>query len=434
MGKWLTVEEKYQLIVKHRRNPGLSQVKLAQWAMAAFNLERAPSANTVKKILLTAEEIEEKHRLGVTKRGRDVVSPELETALKSFVDTCNAENVRLSRKLLVQKAQEIVAELPPERRPKLGLSVGWMTNFMARNGIRFREFRRRRVEDTSGLVDNAAVSTEGQPQRTLTDVTDHLALARNTPGRQIVRVDTTIETPRVTELVSGPIQKTVMITGASRGIGLAFVKHYTQEGWNVIAAVRDVNTADEVKSLYPWRLIPLDVADQQSIEEIATMLRGVAIDLLINNAGASGLYSLNETTSEDCLRQIQVNALGPLLVTRALLPNLRLAVSARGFSFVAQVTSRIGSISDNSSGGAYAHRASKGALNVFTKSLAIDLEPQKIGCLLLHPGNVNTAYNNFNGAVEPEESVEGMVRLIDRAKLGDPLQLLHFGKGDIIDW
>ncbi|KAG6950042.1 hypothetical protein JG688_00014359 [Phytophthora aleatoria] len=434
MGKWLTVEEKYQLIVKHRRNSGLSQVKLAQWAMAAFNLERAPSANTVKKILLAAEEIEEKHRQGITKRGRDVVSPELETALKSFVDVCNTENVRLSRKLLVQKAQEIVAGLPPERHPKLGLSVGWMTNFMARNGIRFREFRRRRVEDNSGLVDNAAVP-EGQPQRTLTDVTDHLALARDTPGRQIVRVDMTMEvSPRVTELVNGPMAKTVMITGAGRGIGLAFVKHYIKEGWNVMAAVRDVDKADELKALYPWRIVPLDVADQQSIEETAKVLRGVAIDLLINNAGASGLFSLNDTTPEDCIRQFQVNALGPLLVTRALLPNLRLAVSARGFAFVAQVTSRIGSISDNSSGGAYAHRASKGALNVFTKSLAIDLEPQKIGCLLLHPGNVSTAYNNFNGAVEPEESVEGMARLIDRAKLGDPLQLLHFGKGDIIDW
>ncbi|KAF1783105.1 Phospholipase D-like domain [Phytophthora cactorum] len=429
---WILKTRARDLLLKvpaHRQapaQPGLSQVKLAQWAMAAFNLERAPSANTVKKILLAAEEIEEKHRQGVTKRGRDVVSPELETALKSFVDVCNTENVRLSRKLLVQKAQEIVAGLPPERHPKLGLSVGWMTNFMARNGIRFREFRRRRVEDNSGLVDNAAVP-EGQPQRTLTDVTDHLALARDTPGKQIVRVDMTMEvSPRVTELVNGPMTKTVMITGAGRGIGLAFVKHYIKEGWNVIAAVRDVDKADELKALYPWRIVPLDVADQQSIEETAKVLRGVAIDLLINNAGASGLFSLNDTTPEDCIRQFQVNALGPLLVTRALLPNLRLAVSARGFAFVAQVTSRIGSISDNSSGGAYAHRASK--------SLAIDLEPQKIGCLLLHPGNVSTAYNNFNGAVEPEESVEGMARLIDRAKLGDPLQLLHFGKGDIIDW
>lgn len=190
----------------------------------------------------------------------------------------------------------------------------------------------------------------------------------------------------------------------------------------------------QLTALGPWKLVALDVAKQQSIEEMANMLAGIQVDLLINNAGAAGLFNLDETTVEDCLLQFQVNAIGPLLVTRALLPNLRLAVSLRGCAFVVQVTSRIGSISDNSSGGAYAHRASKGALNVFTKSLAIDLEPQHIGCLLLHPGNVNTAYNNYHGAVEPEESVEGMVRLIARAKVGDPMQLLHFGKGDVIDW
>ncbi|OWY92944.1 Short chain dehydrogenase [Phytophthora megakarya] len=266
---------------------------------------------------------------------------------------------------------------------------------MARNGIRFREFKRRRTEE-----DNVTVP-EGRPQRTVTEVTDHLALARDMPGRQIVYMDTTVQV--------SPQVKTVLVTGASKGVGL-------------------------LKELCPWRLIPMDVAEQQSIEEAAMMLRGVPIDLLINNAGASGLFNLNDTTAEDCVRQFQVNAMGPLFVTRALLSNLQLAVSARGCAFVAQVTSRIGSVSDNSSGGAYAHRASKGALNVFTKSLAIDLEPHKIGCLLLHPGNVNTSYNNFNGAVEPEESVDGMARLIARAKLGDPLQLRHFGKGDVIDW
>ncbi|KAL4161503.1 hypothetical protein PRNP1_002057 [Phytophthora ramorum] len=394
MGKWLTIEEKYEVIAKHRRSPALSQVKLAQWAKAAFNLERAPSANTVKKVLQAAEEIEQKHRQGITKRGRDVVSPELETMLKGFVDQCGAEGVRLSRKLLVQKAQQILMELPADRRPKLGLSVGWMTNFMARHGIRFRQFRRRRTEDNS-LGDN-----EGQPQRTVTDVTDHLALARDTPGRQIVHTETPTVTPaRGTDIVVEPMKKVVLVTGAGQGIGLAFVRHYMNEGWNVIATVRDVAKAEELRVSMPWRLMPLDVAEQQSIQEAARMLTGVPIDLLINNAGSSGLHNLADTTAED-----------------------------------SQVTSRIGSISDNSSGGAYAQRASKGALNVFTKSLAIDLEPQKIGCVLLHPGNVNTAYSSFRGAVEPEESVQGMARIIARAKIGEPLLLRHFGKGDVIDW
>ncbi|CAH0480367.1 unnamed protein product [Peronospora belbahrii] len=435
MGKWLTIEEKYQLIVKHRNHPTLSQVKLAQWAMVAFNLERAPSANTVKKILQTSHDIEQKHHQGITKRGRDVVSPELEMALQSFVQGCETDGVCLSRKLLVQKAQKLLHEVPLERRPKLGLSVGWMTNFMARHGLRFRQFRRRRTEEKT-FVDGAILATK--PHRTLvTDVTDHLALARDIAGRQSCFVEKKVHGSysNVTEAtLNGKREKIVLITGASRGIGLAFVKYYMRQGWQVIAAVRDVDKAQQVKTLCPWKLVTLEVTEQQSIEEMVKKLAGVNVDLLINNAGASGLFDLDQTTMEDCVRQFQVNAVGPLLVTRALLPNLRLAVSARGCAFVAQVTSRIGSISDNSSGSAYAHRASKGALNVITKSLAIDLESQNIGCLLLHPGNVNTAYNNYGGAVEPEESVEGMARLIARAKIGDPLQLLHFGKGDVIDW
>ncbi|GMF20837.1 unnamed protein product [Phytophthora lilii] len=425
MGKWLTVEQKYELILKHRRSPGLSQVKLARWAAASFNMERVPSANTVKKILQAAESIELKHRQGITKRGRDVASPELEAALKAFVDASEAAGARLSRKLLVQKAQEILAQLPPERRPNLGLSVGWMTNFMARHGLRFRQFRRRRAD--------GAAETPGAPQRTLTDVTDHLALARDTAGRQAVMVDAVmqVDTVAVADTVEETERKTVLVTGASGGIGLAFVQHYVSDGWNVIAAVRDLDKAERF-NLY--KVVTLDVADEQSIQDMARELDGEPIDLLVNNAGMTGLYGLDDTTAGDCVRQFQVNALGPLLVTRALLPNLQLAASARGSAFVAQVTSRIGSISDNSSGGAYAHRASKGALNVITKSLAIDLEPHNIGCLLLHPGNVNTAYSNFKGAIEPKESVDGMTKLIARTKVGDPLQLLHFGKGDVIDW
>ncbi|RLN93505.1 hypothetical protein BBJ28_00012345 [Nothophytophthora sp. Chile5] len=323
MGKWLTVEEKFELVMKHRRCPSLSQTKLARWAQTAFNLSRAPLTNTVKKILQSASEIEEKQRLGITKRGRDVASPELEVALKSFVDACEADGVRLSRKLLAQKARQILAGLPEDTRPKMALSVGWMTNFMARHGLR---------------------------------------------------------------------------------------------------------------RLGPWKLVPLDISEKQSIAVAARALEGVPIDLLINNAGVCENHNLEDTTSENCVRQFEVNALGPLLMTRALLPNLRLAVSARGSAFVAQITSRMGSVADNSSGGAYGYRASKGALNVFTKSLAIDLAPQNIGCLLLHPGNVNTAHGNFTGAVEPEESVAGMARIIACVRVEDPLQMRHFGKGDVIDW
>ncbi|KAG7378665.1 hypothetical protein PHYPSEUDO_009770 [Phytophthora pseudosyringae] len=134
------------------------------------------------------------------------------------------------------------------------------------------------------------------------------------------------------------------------------------------------------------------------------------------------------------LRQFEVNTVGPFLMTRALLPNLRLAVDARGEAFVAQVTSRMGSIADNGSGGRYGYRASKSALNMVTQSLALDLQSEKIGCLMLHPGYVNTAIVNFTGVVEPEDSVAGMVRIIERAKLGDKLEMFHFEKGDALPW
>lgn len=103
------------------------------------------------------------------------------------------------------------------------------------------------------------------------------------------------------------------------------------------------------------------------------------------------VHDLTSTTKADLMRHFEVNAVGPFLMTRAFLPNLRLAVGAEGSAFVAQVTSRMGCISDNGSGGYYGYRASKTALNMLTKSLAVDLASEKIGCLLLHPGYVNTA-------------------------------------------
>ncbi|KAG2780127.1 hypothetical protein PC129_g5050 [Phytophthora cactorum] len=228
--------------------------------------------------------------------------------------------------------------------------------------------------------------------------------------------------------------KTVLITGSNRGIGLAFAQHYIKQGWNVIATARNVDTAKDLKNLKPWKILALDTGDEQSILAVANALDGVAVDLLINNSGISIGGGLDVTTKEDMMRQFEVNTVGPFLLTRALLPNLRLAVAAHGQAFVAQITSRMGSIADNGSGGSYGYRASKTALNIVTQSLALDLQSEKIGCLLLHPGYVNTAIVNFTGTVETEDSVAGMVRIIERAKLGDKLVMFHFEKGDALPW
>ncbi|KUF98552.1 5-hydroxyisourate hydrolase [Phytophthora nicotianae] len=206
--------------------------------------------------------------------------------------------------------------------------------------------------------------------------------------------------------------KTVLITGGNRGIGLAFAQHYVKQGWNVIATARNVDGAEELKNLKPRKILTLDTGDEQSILSVAKALEGVAVDLLINNSGISIGGGLDVTTKEDLMRQFEVNTVGPFLLTRALLPNLRLAVAAHGQAFVAQITSRMGSIADNGSGGSYGYRASKTALNMVTQSLALDLQQEKIGCLLLHPGHVNTAIINFTGTVEADDSVAGMLGLV----------------------
>ncbi|KAI9998813.1 hypothetical protein PInf_003404 [Phytophthora infestans] len=228
--------------------------------------------------------------------------------------------------------------------------------------------------------------------------------------------------------------KTVMITGGNRGIGLAFAQHYVKQGWNVIATARSVDTADELKNLKPWKILTLDTGDEQSILTMAKAVDGVAADLLINNSGVSFAGGLDATTKESMMGEFEVNTVGPFLLTRAVLPNLRLAVAAHGQAFVAQITSRMGSIADNGSGGSYGYRASKTALNMVTQSLSLDLQSEKIGCLLLHPGHVNTAIINFTGTVEAADSVAGMVRIIERALLGDKLVMYHFEKGDVLPW
>ncbi|KAE8895266.1 hypothetical protein PF005_g884 [Phytophthora fragariae] len=228
--------------------------------------------------------------------------------------------------------------------------------------------------------------------------------------------------------------KTVLITGSNRGIGLAFASHYKREGWKVIGCARNVDAATDLKKLQPWKLLTLDTSSDESIAAAAKTLENVPINLLINNAGIMDVHHLETTTKADLLRHFEVNAVGPFLMTRALLPNLRLAVGAEGSAFVAQITSRMGSITDNGSGGYYGYRASKTALNMLTKSLAVDLEEDKIGCLLLHPGYVNTAMVGFQGSVSPEDSVKGLTKIIARAKLEDSAKMFHFEKGDVLPW
>ncbi|RLN20262.1 hypothetical protein BBJ28_00006023 [Nothophytophthora sp. Chile5] len=227
--------------------------------------------------------------------------------------------------------------------------------------------------------------------------------------------------------------KTVLITGSNRGIGLAFAKHYVTNGWKVIAAARDLQSANELKALKVARTVQLDTSDEASITAAAEQLEGEPIDLVINNAGIGIGGDMDKTSKAEMMQQFEINTVGPFLVTRALLPNLKLAADQNGSATVGQVTSRMGCVSDNGSGGMYGYRASKCALNMVNASLAVDLKHDKIIALALHPGYVSTRMTGNSGAVLPEESVAGMTKIIAAATAADSGKLFHF-QGAELPW
>lgn len=188
----------------------------------------------------------------------------------------------------------------------------------------------------------------------------------------------------------------------------------------------------------------LDTSDEQSVLSAADKLASIPIDVVINNAGIAERGDLNMTTKAELMRLFEINVTGPFLTTRALLPNLKLAAKANGVAFVAQVTSWLGSIKDNSPeseaskvlppGGRYGYRASKAALNMVNKSLSVDLKDDKIGCVLLHPGYVATDMNNYApGAINVEESVAGMTKVISGFTLADSGKFLDY-EGTVLPW
>ena len=184
---------------------------------------------------------------------------------------------------------------------------------------------------------------------------------------------------------------TVLITGASRGIGREFARQYEAGGWRVIATCRDPSKYDLEGEVYR-----LDVTDPDSVAALHRELKGEAIDLLINNAGIYGprgleFGSLDYDSWEEVLR---TNVLGPMRVAEAIADQL----VASGKKKMVFISSKVGSIADNSSGGSYIYRSSKTALNMAVKSLSLDLSGKGVICLMLHPGWVQT---DMGGASAP---------------------------------
>lgn len=223
----------------------------------------------------------------------------------------------------------------------------------------------------------------------------------------------------------------IVVTGASRGIGLELVRQYLGRGDAVVAACRSPDGATALHALgreYGDRLrvLACDVGDDDSVAAFAAALEGTAVDLLINNAGVGDWAGLDAVNTADALRVYNINALGPLRVTRALRPNLRAGIGRK----VAHVTSGMGSIGDNSSGGAYAYRMSKAALNMASKSLAIDLADDGIVSVVINPGWVQTDMGGAGAPLTVQDSAEGMMARFDELTLAHTGAFLNWRGGE----
>jgi NAD(P)-dependent dehydrogenase (short-subunit alcohol dehydrogenase family) len=222
---------------------------------------------------------------------------------------------------------------------------------------------------------------------------------------------------------------TVLITGANRGLGLEYARQFAARGYEVIGTARTPAEADELAAVAD-RVEQLDVADAASVAALAERLDGVAIDILINNAGIFDRadVTLDKVDFDIMERTFAVNTLGPLRVTRALLPNLR---SGQRKAIVS-MSSQLGSI-ENSNGRWYAYRASKTALNQFNKILSVELGPDGFICTVLHPGWVRTDMGGPNATYSPQESVAGLVRVIEQLDAQDNGRFYDF-QGNPVPW
>lgn len=220
---------------------------------------------------------------------------------------------------------------------------------------------------------------------------------------------------------------TVLITGANRGIGLALARAYAERGDTVLAACR---VSSEALAALGVRVCEgVEVTDDASVDRLATSLGDTQIDILINNAAIHSNETLEDLNFDRIRKQFEVNTLGPLRVTRALLPHLH-----KG-SKVVIVTSRSGSIGDNGSGHTYGYRISKAAVNMSGVNLALDLKPRGIPVLLLHPGMVKTDMGGKGNpaAVEAKDAAARMVARIDELSLENSGQFQH-AEGHELPW
>ncbi|BDX06914.1 SDR family oxidoreductase [Planctobacterium marinum] len=217
----------------------------------------------------------------------------------------------------------------------------------------------------------------------------------------------------------------VVITGANRGIGLELTRIYQQQGCRVWALCRQ--SSKELDETGVQVVTGVELSDLDALPGMIHPLQGVTIDLLIHNAGILRNESLNQINVSTIEQQFKVNAVAPLVLTDLLLDNLNSGAK------VALVTSRMGSMGDNGSGGRYGYRMSKAALNAAAVSLAHDLKPRNISVTILHPGYVQTGMVDFRGEVSAQSSAQRLVQRIEALNLDNSGTFWH-ANGEVLPW
>lgn len=244
---------------------------------------------------------------------------------------------------------------------------------------------------------------------------------------------TSITKTSITKTSMSETDFTVLITGANRGIGLEFCKQYAIDGWNVIACGRNPSTASALSDLSAQhpniKIMRLDVSDFAQIDALALQLKNEAIDVLINNAGVYARGKFGEIDYDEWAESFKINSMALLKMAEAFVQS----VANSRLKKIAVLTSKMGSIDDNTSGESYIYRSSKTAVNMVMKSLSIDLKPYGISVVTLHPGWVKTDMGGSNGLISPEVSVTGLRNIIDQLSMDTSGRFMDYA-GKAINW
>ena len=227
----------------------------------------------------------------------------------------------------------------------------------------------------------------------------------------------------------------VLITGANRGLGLGFVKNYLGKNVDVVSTTRDLKSSKELLALkekFPNNLeiFELDLLKESAGDTLANFLGERPIDILINNAGVGSTNQHFEAVSpKPWLEVLKVNLIAPLMITQSIINNVKKGSDKKIYF----LSSQLGSIGDNASGGMYIYRSSKTGLNQVIKSLSVDLKPQGITVVSLHPGWVKTDMGGPNAPVSIDESIEGMTQVIHTTDIRDTGRFLNYD-GKELPW